>query len=234
VTRDRRQFVARGGFTLLELIVALAMVAILATGLYASLRIAFRAQSSTERALEPSRTAELALGFISADLRNALPPGGVLAGSFIGTNGTGDQGQDADDVTFYGAGDAPEHVSGNGEIKSLELTVVTPDGGGAPQLVRRVTSNLLSQIVVDPDEQVICRDVAGFNLRYFDGTQWLDDWDSSQQENAIPAAVEVTLELNRPGAEDGQTPRTLRYVRVIRLSCSTASSDTGLTVGGTP
>jgi type II secretion system protein J len=230
----RYPIVRRGGFTLLELIVAMAMVAILATSLYASLRIAFRAQASAERAIEPVRTASVALDLIRADLENAIPPGDVLAGSFVGTDGTDDRGLDGDDLVFYGTSDAPEHPSGNGEIKSIELMVIVPDGSSDHVLVRHVTRNLLSQIEVDPDEEVICRGVSGFNLRYYDGTQWLDTWESSQQENKLPAAVEVTLELDRPGSTADQQPQTRRYVRIIPIACSTVSADSGLTVGGTP
>ena len=51
----------RSGFTLIELIVAMGMVAILSVSLYASLRIAFRAKDSAEKTIEPARTAELAM-----------------------------------------------------------------------------------------------------------------------------------------------------------------------------
>ena len=64
----------RGGFTLIELIVAMGMVAILSVSLYASLRIAFRARESAEKAIEPARTAELAMEFIRSDLQNAMTP----------------------------------------------------------------------------------------------------------------------------------------------------------------
>ncbi len=208
------------GFTLLELVVALAMVAILAGGLYASLRIAFRAQASSEQAIAPARTAALAFELIGTDIRNALPPGNVLVGAFVGTDGTDERGRDGDDLFFYNTGDAPEHPSGNGEIKSVELSVEVPDGSNDHVLLRRVTRNLLSQIAVDPDEEVICRGVAGFNLRYYDGMQWQDSWDSSQQDNALPLAVEVTLDLDRAAPLDPSEPPTHRYVRVFPIACS--------------
>jgi type II secretion system protein J len=64
----------RGGFTLLELLVAMAMVAILAVSLYASIQITFRAQKRAEAAVAPARTAQLALEMIGADLTNAMSP----------------------------------------------------------------------------------------------------------------------------------------------------------------
>ena len=42
-------------------------------------------------------------------------------------------------------------------------------------LVRRVTTNLLSQVQVEPQEEVLCRGVRALNFRYFDGTACLHD-----------------------------------------------------------
>ena len=211
----------KSGFTLLELIVAMAMVAVLVTSLYASLRIAFKAKKSAEDAVEPPRTAELAMEFLRGDLQNTIGPTGLLAGSFVGSHGTDDRGRNADDLIFYSTADAADHPSANGEIKNIELTVTQQPGSSDHVLVRKVTRNLLSQTAATPDEEVLCRHVGGLSLRYFDGTQWQDTWDSTQESDTLPAAVEVTLELDRP--IDSSDARTLRFVRVFPISCSTAA-----------
>ncbi|HEY8666266.1 MAG TPA: GspJ family type II secretion system protein, partial [Tepidisphaeraceae bacterium] len=189
---------SRRGFTLLELIVALAMVTIMAMSLYASLRAAFRAKSSAEAAIEPSRTAGLIMEFLRTDLQNALPPTGILAGAFSGTDGKDERGRDSDDLVFYSTAESPEHPSGNGEVKKVELLVTMAPTGNDHLLVRRVTRNLLSELAVDPDEEVLARGIGAFNVRYYDGAGWVDTWDSSAENNALPAAVEVTIELDRP------------------------------------
>jgi hypothetical protein len=63
------------------------------------------------------------------------------------------------------------------------------------KLVRKVTSNLLSPKAIDPDEQVLCRNVVSLNLRYFDGTRWVDEWDSIEDSNSLPRAVEIDIEV---------------------------------------
>jgi prepilin-type N-terminal cleavage/methylation domain-containing protein len=236
------------GFTLIELIVAMGMVAILSVSLYASLRIAFKAKDSAEKTIEPPRTAELAMEFIRTDLQNAMSPnpaaaaaqtaanaiGGTgsstaipsaLAGSFVGTDGTDGRGRDADDLIFYSTADSPLHATVAADIKMVELAVVQPQGSNDYVLVRRVTPNLLAPTTPNPDEEVLCRGVAGFNLRYYNGSDWSDSWDSTQTQfdNTIPVAVEVTLQLDRPNNQ-GQT-QSFRYVRVFPLSCSTAEFD---------
>ena len=248
-SRSRRSRAA--GFTLLELLVALAMVAIVAVSMYSSLRVAFKAKAGAEIAVAPSRISELAMEFLRADIVCAMAPTSnsigfaststaatatatanasqsstvplSLAGSFIGIDSKDDRGHDGDDVVFYTTSDGPEHVVGDGEIKMVELAVITPDGTSDHVLVRRVTRNLLSPQQVTPDDEVICRHVSSFNLRYYDGTSWQDSWDSTQQYNELPAAVEVTLELEPLNGDLNSPP--LRFTRIFPVPCSTVVTD---------
>ena len=64
----------RSAFTLLELLVALAMVSILSVSLYQSLRIGFDAKSKAEAAVAPGRTSELAMELLRADIESTGPP----------------------------------------------------------------------------------------------------------------------------------------------------------------
>lgn len=233
-----RRHAARAAFTLLELVIAMAMVAILAVSLYASLRIAFKAQASAEAAVEPSRTAELAMDFIRNDLQNAMPPHDpqtytsqyqYLAGTFEGQNTGGASGVDGD-LNFYSTADMKEHVSGNGEIKQLELTTDTPQGARGKCLVRRAARNLTVEQQPPPyDEEILVRGIESFNLRFFDGSNWTDVWDSTEENNELPAAVEVTLVLDR--SKDPNDKQLVKFVRVFQMACSNAPYDTTLNGG---
>jgi len=90
-------------------------------------------------------------------------------------------------------------------------------------LVRKVIPNLLSPQAPNPDVEVICRGVGGFNLRYYDGTQWNDTWDSTQQQNVLPNAVEVTLTLDRPNGPivNADGSHAFRFTHIIPMPCST-------------
>jgi prepilin-type N-terminal cleavage/methylation domain-containing protein len=102
----------RSGFTLLEMLLALAIMAVLSTALYASLHTGFDARSRAEASVAPTRAVAVALEMIGRDIASALPPTGILAGAFTGSdatgatasglNGTGgDRVQDADSLQFY-------------------------------------------------------------------------------------------------------------------------------------
>src|SRR5271154_2888190 len=97
------------GFTLLELVIAMAIVAIIAASLYAAMRVGFRAATSAQTAIEPSRTAALTMELVRTDLENALPPTGLLAGTFEGAQAQDNRGREDDDMVFYSTADAPQH-----------------------------------------------------------------------------------------------------------------------------
>jgi prepilin-type N-terminal cleavage/methylation domain-containing protein len=269
----------RGGFTLMELLVALVMAGVVALSLVGSVRVAFQARQAAARATRMTRASEMAMEFIRQDLGGTMPPNpnwvdptGVivstaaaastgstgtgstgsssgtsgnstqlyLAGAFVGYDGaaSGSKGSGDDSVIFYTTAEGPQHPSGgDGEIKKVELSV----DAGTRILYRKVLSNLTApqQQQIEPDQEVLCRNVRSFNLRYYDGSTWQDTWDSTQTSpaNELPVAVEVTLEIGPPADDPQSVPH--RYIRVIPIPCSNlindlnASSTSSSTTGGT-
>jgi hypothetical protein len=95
-----------------------------------------------------------------------------------------------------------------------------------PVLVRRVTRNLLPTTEPEVEEEILCRDVRSFTVKYFDGTTWQDSWDSEAMGDVLPAAVEMTLETLIPGGRPGREPRVYRMTRMIPLICAKPATDT--------
>jgi hypothetical protein len=112
----------------------------------------------------------------------------------------------------------------------VQYVVLAPDNeNGQHHIVRRVIHNLLSQYEPPADEEVILRDMGGFNLRFWDGTlgDWTTVWDSTQQNNNLPMVVEVTITLDRPMTINGVTEIVPRqFVRCIQLPCAVPTQNT--------
>ena len=250
----------RSGFTLIELMVAMGMTAVIALSLFGTLRIAFKAQANAEANVEPGRTIDLAMDLLRTDFQNAISPNAAaaaststtttttttatpqyLAGPFNGSQAPDDRGHPSADVVFCTTADGPLHPNptgtldptGDGDIRQVELTVITLPGTQDHVLVRRVIGNLLGTQQVDPDDEVVLRGVSSFTVEYSDGTTWLPSWASVDQDNTIPTAVRVTIELERPSEiMNNQGVPVLRYTRVFLLPCSTAATDPNLSSFG--
>lgn len=221
-----------GGFTLLEVLVASAMMVVLAGSLLACLHIAFKARDSATHSLEPMRKMEAAMSMLKDDLQCALctqDGNSVLAVSFIGQN-VGNAGARNDSLVFYSATSDLDADSGLGDVRKVEFACEQANDANGNVIVRRLTSNLLAAQIPEPRTETICRGVRSFELRYFDGLNWTDAWDSTAQDNIMPRAVEVTIELNSPavggGVRDGAN---YRLSRVVLVACGQGVLDPNTT-----
>lgn len=204
---------------------AATMMALLTGGLYTALSVASKARRNSNEEVGNFRRVELAADFVCAELRSAVVPNGILAGTFMGTDGTGVGNLESDTVMFYRTADATDQDVCQGDIMKVELACETSSQGAGMDLIRTVRRNLLAQVVYDVPGEVLCRNVLALNLRYFDGVSWLDSWDSTVVENSLPLAVEVDLTLADNEQTSAGAPAQYRTTHVLWLPASS------LTVG---
>jgi prepilin-type N-terminal cleavage/methylation domain-containing protein len=223
---------SRNAFTLLELILAMSLVAIVSISLYASMYVAFRAKRSAEAAVRPVRGGTVAADLVCRDLESVPPPTGILAGPFVGTHQSGAQaGTEHDMIDFYSVGEdfAPgqQTLPLQEGIRHVQLAVRTDVD--PPVLVRRVTRNLLSTTGDIAEEEILCRGVRSFAVRYFDGNAWYADWDSTTTENVLPVAVQIELQIQAdPSMTSSQAQEEpfSRVTRTIPLACGRSLEQT--------
>ena len=234
----------RSAFTLLELIVAMSLMVVVSSCLYSALYTGFRAYRTAQAAVEPTAVAMNVVEILKQDISGVLPPGSQLAGAFIGTDSGGIKGVDIDSLEFY-----TTHVYTD-DTQSLAVTPTTdymPLVGGIAKvallleedtetkdgtylLLRQVTTNLLAPSMLEVDEQVLCRSVASLNLRYYDGTGWVDGWDSTADANSLPLAVEVDLEIAHHD-KYSKEPQKRRLLQSFTIPCQTETAETDTTSG---
>ena len=194
------------------------MTAMLAGSLYAMLHVAFKARRGADAAVAQMRRAELALELIRTDIESAVLPRGILAGEFLGEDETDRAGRPMDSLVLHSAAGGAARTEGTGDVRMVELSCEPAEDGMAMVLVRRVSRYLLATTVEEAEPEVICRDVRALDLRYWDGTDWQDSWDSTTKDNTLPLAVEVSMELAAEEAtEDGEDGYAV--VRILPLAC---------------
>ena len=213
--------------TMLELLVAMVLMVVIASCLYTALYTGFRAKRSAMSAVEPTSLAINAIELIKQDTYGILPLGGTLAGSFLGNDSLGVNGVQADSLVFYTTQIYSENdhpVGGLGKIE-LVLEEDTDYDRENYRLVRRITTNLLSPRGIDPEEQVLCRNVKSLNLRYFDGDKWLDDWDSTADANSLPLAMEIDIQVLYNTNGSNKESQVRRLTQSFAIPCGGAAQE---------
>ncbi len=180
-------------FSLLELLIAMTMMSIIATSLYTSLGIGFKAKDTSESTLEIKRSARIVMDMLKQEIISALPPNGILAGTFEGTDEHDDSGNNSDSLVFYSAAYNPEDGEIASDIVKVEISLETDEETDERVLVRGITTNLLSPKTLDPSEDILCSGVRSINLRYYDGYEWQNEWVSSDNDGSLPEAVEINI-----------------------------------------
>jgi len=195
-------------FTLLEVMLAMAVSAIVLAGIGGVFFSALRLRERTTALVDESAPFQQALGVMRRDLLGALPPGTVLAGNFINQAGGGvGGGASLQFCTTTGAlkGGAPW-----GDIQQVIYGLRDPSertANGSKELIRSVTRNLLATAETNIDDQLLLTNVQQVAFSCYDGFSWRDSWDTSMGDTNLPVAVRVTIQLateNR-GSRDGQT-----------------------------
>lgn len=230
---------SRGGFTLMEVILAVVITALISVTLFTSMRIAFETRERAEDRLAGRQAARVSLDLLAADVESVLPPTGRIAGPFLGSDGRMGAAREADQLSFITASAMLPTEGDLGDLRGVEIALADdPESDDTQMLVRYVTTNLMASTTPQPTTQVLARGVVSFNARYFDGGDWLDDWDSTEQEDTLPRAIEVTLtirpEQQRENPDGDFDADDITIVRLIRLPAAPqpASTDGGGLGGG--
>jgi prepilin-type N-terminal cleavage/methylation domain-containing protein len=223
----------RRAFTLLELLVAMTLMVTAAACLYTALYTGFRAQRSAQLAVEPTAMAINAIELLKQDIGGVLPPTTALAGAFVGTDSAGIKGVEADSLSFFTTHIYPTDDEPTGGLGQIELLLEedADSRDGTYCLLRRTTTNLLPLKTADAQEQVLCRGVASLNLRYYDGNDWIDQWDSTADANSLPRAVEIDIELTHKMWGRPKELQKRRLVQSFAIPCQTAPQQTTTTSG---
>ena len=191
---------ASAGFTLLELLVALAIFGLLAAMSYGGLQAVLEQQSSTELAADRLGALQKMYLIMQRDIEQIVP------------RTVRDEYGDAQQPLV--GGDALQLTRGGwrnpaGRQRSTLQRVGYAYNYDDEQLMRYTWSVLDRAQDSEPLEQPLLEDVESMQLRYLDGNdKWQDQWpDAAAGINADPAdtlpelpqAVEVTIEHNRFG-----------------------------------
>lgn len=207
----------RRAFTLIEVVLAVAILAMVMALSYQVLNANLTAADRVEKVLRRIETGPAVLAAIERDFRCVLNAQDNPNPTFVGKQGSG--GSDEDQVDFLTTRDVydseKQKVCDYGETGfRMERNADGPDLGFYT-LYRRSDPLIDTEPLKGGTLVPIYTRVKRFNLRYFDGNEWKEEWDN-KQANAYPKMVEITLEI---GYDDGEekNPELTTFQTVVPL-----------------
>jgi len=192
---------ANSAFTLIEMILAIGVAAIVLIAANAVFFTALHLRDATSDAVDAASPVDQALIILRHDLQCAVPPkaGGVLSGDFKIGNVTSLGISDPVAAEIYTATGALSDKTPWGEIQRVTYELKNSTTGAAGKdFYRSVTRNLLTTATPDVEDQLMIRGVDSVQFSAYDGSQWNDSWDTTDTTSAntnLPVAVRVDIQL---------------------------------------
>jgi len=189
------QSAIRNGFTLIEVLVAGAILSLVLAALYGAFSRTLTSKQVAEERAARSRAARIVLLRIGEDLQASFPfaPDNTR---FIGRTFRGGTFPE-DALSFVSLAHRPlTGVSSESDLCEIAYALIPdPHIPTYRQLVRRVRPDLAADRDATGDAYPLLVQVRGLRFRFFDGRTWREEWGRENTQNALPRAVEVVLYL---------------------------------------
>ncbi len=213
------------GFTLLELLLATAVAAIVLLVINATFFSALRLHNTTHAKIDQDLALQRAFGIIRRDLAGVMLPTAnpngnlVLAGPFQNADITiGSNDPQGDRITpdlFTNSAKIDGWTNFSEVQKVAYFLSPANDGTNTKNLVRAITRNVLPTDDQGPDDQqVLLSGVSSAEALFFDGLDWYPDWDSVTT-STLPTAIKFRVSLARPGTEGALVPEAAGFNELL-------------------
>ena len=181
-------FTSRRGFTLLELLVALALLVIIASAVYGSYFTVIRGRNDAVAGMEALRETTATLALLRKEISSALYRNGDKKLSFV-VEDRDQFGKPASNLTLSTLG-----MTRSGDTPSSDLRVVSyrmREKEGKLLLARAEKELFLD---LEPQQYPQMEDLEGFLVECQDNGKWVRSWDTALN-GKLPEAVRITLSV---------------------------------------
>lgn len=189
-------------FTLLEMILAIGVAAIVLAVVSTTLFAALHLRDATADAVDAASPVDQAMAILRRDLQCAVTPkpSGVLSGDFKTGSVTSTGISVPVTAEIFTATGALSANAPWGDIQRVtyELKASLNSSAAGQALYRSITRNLLAVSTPEVTEQLMLNGVASLKFSCYDGTQWNDAWDTTDPTSIntnLPAAVRVDIQM---------------------------------------
>jgi general secretion pathway protein J len=214
----------RAGFTLLEVVVAIGVLALIGTLTFGTVAGAIEVRDVLERRDRTTQQARIAMDRLRRDLQLAYLTKNTGA---VNTYRTLFVGQDdaADDRLWFASLSHLRLYKDARECDQTEITYWTeadPNAEDARVLLRREAPRIDHEPEKDGIIQPLAYNVRSFDVRFLDSqtNEWREEWDTTGADtpNRLPRAARITLTMLAPDPEDDSRTIEAPYATTVLLA----------------
>lgn len=183
-------------FTLVEVLVATTIGSFIALVAVGSLRVIIGGSEAVNNTINAAAEARFAANTIARDLANVYRDGDSANIRFIGTIEELDDGSSTAHLLFYTLGRTKARaLQPEGDIYEVEYYLAKDEESSA--LMRRLWPNPHEELDPGGLLTVIAEDIEMFDISYFDGEEWAEEW--PEEMESLPHLAEITLVAKQKG-----------------------------------
>ncbi|MHC4325607.1 MAG: PulJ/GspJ family protein [Planctomycetota bacterium] len=186
------------GFTLVEVLVASTIGVFIAMVAVGALRAIIASAEKVDSNINAAAEVRFAANMISRDLRNFYNNDDIENTKFIGTLEALEENNYTSYLIFYTLSRTKARVD-HPEGDLYEVEYYLAQEGETSLLMRRFWPNPSKEYeYIEPGGilTVIAEDIGTFEVQYFDGEEWFEEWPEEMQ--ALPELVSVSIVAKQP------------------------------------
>jgi len=208
---------------LVEILVASTIGVFIALVAVGALRVIAASAETVERNINAAAEIRFAAKMLERDLEHLYRDDNIENTRLIGTVQELDDGTSTSYLVFYTVSRVKaRRGQPEGDVYEVEYYLTKDEENSA--LARRFWPNPHEELEPGGILAVIAEDIEVFDVQYFDGEEWSDEWPEEMQ--SLPAWIEITLGAKQSGP--GTPPMESVVVNLVRA----AGGDAGtLTTG---
>ena len=188
-------FPGNSGFTIIEIVIAVAISAALLTAVYYTYFNINRFIDATTEDQDALETGRILSELIKKDIRGISPNYSVL----VGKNQVVD-GFSLGQIEFVTSSGLPTDKL---KLRRIEYALITTEEGDKV-FIKKESTDLKDPIdssLSAPQVFEVSRIVKGFQLQFYNGTDWVDIWDASTT-GSLPTQIKVTIDVTDAKGDD--------------------------------
>lgn len=191
------------GFTLLEVILAIGIAALVLVAISEVFLAGLRLRAATEEIVNNETPIDQAMTIMERDLECIVPPTNgtskVLSGDFrVGSVMSTGNSEPAAIEMYTATGNLTDSKPwGDIQRVTYELRDPANGNGQGKDLIRSVTRNILTTTTPDVEDQWMMGGIQSITISCYDGSQWWNTWDTTGLTSAntnLPVAVRVDIQ----------------------------------------